>query len=189
MKAQVGKSVGAMVGTGILVVGLVVAPSHVDGASAEVRTVQLAAVALPSAPGVNSSAVAIPLELNSATGRLQVNNSALATTPTAISIPPALLQIVGPIILFAPLFAILIIASPVLLPCSGAVLPAGGHLLPVQLAHHPPLAHLPPCSTRAPPARHRSTPSRSVGDNAQATRRRNREIGGARTLSPWRPRH
>lgn len=116
MKAQVGKSVGAMVGAGILVVGLVVAPSHVDGASAEVRTVQLAAVALPSAAGVNSSAVAIPLELNSATGRLQVNNSALATTPTAISIPPALLQIVGPIILFAPLFAILIIASPVLLP-------------------------------------------------------------------------
>ena len=118
MKAQVGKSVGAMVGTGILVIGLVVAPSHVDGATTEVRTVQLAAVALPSAPGVNSSAVAIPLELNSATGRLQVNNSALATTPTAISIPPALIGVIGPFILFAPIFAIVILASPVLLPAA-----------------------------------------------------------------------
>lgn len=115
MKTKGSKSAGAIVGAGILVVGLVAAPSRVDGATAEIRTVQLAAVALPFLPSANSSA-AIPLELNSATGILQVNNSALATTPTAISIPPALLQIVGPIVLVALIVAFVIIAGPVLLP-------------------------------------------------------------------------
>lgn len=123
---------------GILVLSLlVVPPSDSDAAKSEVHTVQYASLALPAASSWvpllekvnvgNQAITVIPVtQLVSAGGfgsatnpaSRQVNNAALAATPSGTDLGAIFLQIVGPIVLFAPLFIILIPALPVLLPAA-----------------------------------------------------------------------
>ena len=129
---------GAFASTGILAVSLlVVSPSDSNATKSEVHTVQYASLALPAASSWvpllekvnvgNQAITVIPVtQLVSAGGfgsatnpaSRQVNNAALAATPSGTDLGAIFLQIVGPIVLFAPLFIILIPALPVLLPAA-----------------------------------------------------------------------
>lgn len=115
---------GAFASAGILVLSLlVVPPSDSDAAKSEVHTVQYASLALPAASSWvpllekvnvgNQAITVIPVtQLISAGGfgsatnpaSRQVNNAALAATPSGTDLGAIFLQIVGPIVLFAPLF-------------------------------------------------------------------------------------
>ena len=140
---------GVFASATILVLGLVVAPSHVDPARTEVRTVQVATMAFSStAPSgavleklrigtqtqtgvpviavvgggnadIKSAAVAVPLSIDATkdptTNGLQLNNAALAATTSDLSIPDAILSVIGPIILFAPVILLVVLACP---PCA-----------------------------------------------------------------------
>ena len=90
--------------------------------SNQAHTVAPVALVVPGgAADTTTAVVTSPLKFDPATDRAQVDNAAMATTPTGIDLGSILGRlinnpVVGPIVLFLPLAALVIVGLPVLLP-------------------------------------------------------------------------